>query len=166
MEKDKISLIKSVIKSCDRTPDGNIKPEARERVLQTMKEYLQHAGRLNISELSAWLGLSRQTVKNLTNEILDWWREEGQNQFLVQSKWLESVLRDMDNNPGTFDKDKIAITKLKAMLFDKTNALQKLLLKESLSNISLVFVKTDKPRELLDDKSASIKIENKSDKNN
>ena len=153
MENDKISLIKSAIKSSDRTPDGNIKQEVRERVLWALKEYLQHTGRLNISELSVWLGLSRHTVKNLTKEILGVWRDEGSDQILVQSKWLESVLKDIDENPDTFDKDKRANTRLKTMLFDKTNALQKLLLKEHLSGVSLVFLKTEKPQQLLEDQS-------------
>jgi len=142
---NKDSLIKSVIKYSDRTPDGNIKPEARERVLQIMKDYLENTGRLNISELSSWLGLSRATVKKLTDEILDEWQGEGQNQITVQEKWLQSILKDIDNNPDTFDKDKIAIIRLKSMLLDKTSALQKLLLKRNLSNINMVFIKTDKP---------------------
>jgi len=150
---NKNSLTKSLIRSEDRMPDGNIKPEARMRILEAMKKYLENTGRLNISESSFLIGLSRSTVKKLTDEILNEWRGEGQNQILVQSKWLESVLKDIDNNPGTFGEDKRAIIRLKSMLLDKTNALQKLLLKENLSNISLVFIKTDKPdkpKELLE----------------
>ena len=147
MKKNINSLVISAIKNKDRSADGNLLPKARERVLKAIKEYLQHTGRLNISEIASLTCLSRQTVKNITNEILFEWQEENQDQILVQSKWLESVLKDIEDNPDTFGKGKIEMIKLKTMLFGKMNAFQKLLLKDNLSNINLVILKHNNPKE-------------------
>lgn len=148
MNKKDTSLINSLIKNCDRTDDGNIKPEARERVLVSLKKYLEHTGRANISEIAEMLGLSRQTTKNLIDEILTDWIPKIQDQSLLQSKWMESVLKDLDQNPETFNKDKIAVVNLKSSLLSKLNALQKLALKQDSYGIKLYMIKQVTPKEL------------------
>jgi len=69
MAKKECSLINSAIKDCDRTSDGNLKMEAKEKIIKSLKKYLENTGRANISEISDMIGLSRQTTKNLLNEI-------------------------------------------------------------------------------------------------
>ncbi len=148
MNKKDISLINSLVKNCDRTSDGNLKPEARGRILKSVKEYLENAGRANISEIAGMLRLSRQTTRSLIDEILLEWRPEIQDQSLLQSKWIESVLKDMDQNPKTFNKDKIAIINLKSSLLNKLNALQRLSLKQDSYGIKLYMIKQTTPKEL------------------
>lgn len=58
-QKTKLSLIKSE----ERAPDGNLLPEARKRVIQSIQTYLPKVGHLNISEMAQQLGLSRSTTK-------------------------------------------------------------------------------------------------------
>jgi|WetSurMetagenome_2_1015567.scaffolds.fasta_scaffold91642_2 hypothetical protein len=151
MTKKHISLLNSVDKNCDKLSDGNIKPEVRERILITLREYLEDTGRANISEISKMLKLSRHTTKNLISEILAEWHEEIQDQTLIHSKWIESVLRDIDQNPDTLSKEKITVVKLKSFLLSKFNALQKFALKED-KNISIFIVKNDQSKKLPDDK--------------
>jgi len=152
MTKNKISLIKSVVKIDDRTIDGNLKSEARERILKSVKEYLEHTGRANISEMSQMLGLSRQTTKNLVDEIMAEWSQDIQDQTVVQTKWIESTLKDIDQHPETFDKDKIAVVNLKSSLFSKLNALQKLAIKEDPYRLIICQINKNTPKELPDAK--------------
>ncbi|MEN6511778.1 MAG: hypothetical protein ABFD00_08100 [Chloroherpetonaceae bacterium] len=139
--KKPISLSNSVVNISERTGDGNIKPEARERIINVLKNYLSNAGHANICEISLNLGLSRQTVKNLIDEILIDWHQEIQEESIVQSKWMESVLKDIDQNPTSFSKEKIAIVNLKSSLLGKLNALQKLALKKENSYQMICLVK-------------------------
>lgn len=149
MTKKQNSLSISPIKNSDRSGDGNIKPETRESIKISLKEYLESTGRANISEISEVMGLSRQTTKNLINEILAEWHEEMEDQTLVQSKWIESTLREIDCDPDSFNKDKIAVVNLKSSLLNKLNALQRLALKED-KNISIFIVKNSQSKELPD----------------
>jgi len=152
MTKNKLSLIKSVVKNDDRTIDGNLKPEARERILKSVKEYLEHTGRANISEMSQMLGLSRQTTKSLVDEVLVEWSQDIQDQTLVQTKWIESTLKDIDQHPETFCKEKIAVVNLKSSLFSKLNALQKLAIKEDSYRLIICQINKNAPKELPDAK--------------
>ena len=52
MTKKQNSLSISPIKNSDRSGDGNIKPETRERIKVSLKEYLESTGRANVSEIS------------------------------------------------------------------------------------------------------------------
>lgn len=146
MTKKQNSLSISPVKNSDRASDGNLKPVAREDIIKSLKEYLENTGRANISEISQMIGLSRETTKNLINEILAVWYEEIQDQTLVHSKWIESVLRNVDQNPDTLSKEKIAVVKLKSSLLSKFNALQKFALKED-KNISIFIVKNSQRNE-------------------
>jgi len=148
MNKSKNSLTKSIVKIEDRTGDGNLLPKARERVLKSIKEYLQHTGRLNVSEIASSLNLSRQTVKRLTGEILIEWQNETQSQILTQAKWIESTLKDIDENPEAFGKEKIQIVRLKSMLLGKVNVLQKLLTKEASATVNLYLINQGNKRKL------------------
>lgn len=121
----------SVVKTEDRTGDGNLLPETRERVLKSIKEHLKRVGYLNISELASIFNLSRQTTKKLVDEVIKNWSEEAEDQIQVQIKWYESTLKDTTKNPDLFDKDTIALIKLKSMLLGKINALRKLSLKKN-----------------------------------
>lgn len=136
-----ISLSNSIVKNDERTGDGNIKLEARERIVNILKEYLSNAGHANISEIALNLGLSRQTVKNLIDEILIDWHQEIQEESIVQSKWMESILKDIDQNPASFSKEKIMVVNLKASLLGKLNALQKLALKKESSYQMIYMIK-------------------------
>ncbi|GMX58521.1 MAG: hypothetical protein MCSN_1750 [Candidatus Microsyncoccus archaeolyticus] len=147
-----ISLINSAAKISDRTSDGNLIPEARERILKSVKEYLENTGRANISEMSHMLGLSRQTTKNIVDEILDEWKEGIQSQTLIQSKWIESTLKEMDQSSRLFSKEKIAMINLKSSLLTKLNALQKLALKEESYGVNIYLVKRNELKELPDAK--------------
>jgi len=117
----------SLIKSSERAPDGNLLPETRACVIQSIKKHLQKVGYLNISDISGKLGLSRQTTRKLVDEIIDAWREESKNQIMPQLKYYHSVLNDMDENPETFDKDKIELIKLRSAVFGKINSLMKIM---------------------------------------
>ena len=86
MNKNKLSLSNSIIKKADRTNDGNLTEEARQRALKFFRKYLEHTGRVNISEISRIIGLSRQTTKNLIDEILAEWRQDMQDQAPFQAK--------------------------------------------------------------------------------
>ena len=152
MSKKNNSLINSAIKNKDRTNDGNLLPEARKRILKSIKGYLQDTGRLNISEIASWLNLSRQTVKRLTDEILMEWQNEMQSQILVQAKWLESILKDIDKNPETFGKEKIQVVRLKSMLLGKINVLQKLITKDSSATINLYLINQGDKKKLPESK--------------
>lgn len=121
----------SVVKTEDRTGDGNLLPETRERVLKSIKEHLKRVGYLNISELASIFDLSRQTTRKLVDEVIKNWSEEAEDQIQVQIKWYESTLKDITENPNLFDKDTIALVKLKSMLLGKINALRKLSLKKN-----------------------------------
>ena len=148
MNKKHISHSNSLIKKDDRTNDGNLRPEARERILESIKDYLKYAGRANISEIARFIGLSRQTTKKLVDEVLAEWQEDVQDQSLVQAKWVETVLDDLDENPGTFSKKKIFMIQLKAGLLGKMSALQKLALKEYSPTINLYLIKKQLPDEI------------------
>ena len=124
-EKPQLSLITSE----ERTADGNLLPDVRERVVKSVQAYLRQVGYLNISEISQQLGLSRQTTKRLTDEILTKWRMEMENQFLVQIQWYLAMIKDMDENPGTFTQDKRALARLKSAFLTKTNVLLKIFIK-------------------------------------
>jgi|GEM_PF-6466166 len=146
MDKKECSLINSVVKNCDRASDGNLKIEAREKIIKSLKKYLENTGRANISEISAMLGLSRQTTKNLIDEILIEWHQEIEDQTLVQSKWVESILRDIDQDTRIFGKEEIAMINLKSSMLSKLNALQKLALKNE--SFKIYIVKRDETKEL------------------
>lgn len=154
MSRKHISLSNSLVKNSDKTSDGNLRPEARQRILTSIKEHLQCAGRANISEMARMLDLSRPTVKSLVDEVLlDWGQDiQDQNQILFQAKWMESVIRDIDQNPDAFDKEKIAVVNLKASLFSKLNVLQKLALKKDLHQFNLYLIKQASPKELPNEK--------------
>jgi len=143
MGKSIISLSKALVKNEDRTSDGNLLPETRERLLKSIKKHLQNTGRLNVSEVASMVGLSRQTAKKLVDEILMEWQEDTEDQVLIQTKWFESVLKDIDRHPETFGKEKVEIVKLKSMLLGKLNALHKILLKEKSPKINLYLVKQE-----------------------
>lgn len=128
----------SVIKNEDRTADGNLLPEVRERTINELKKYLQRIGYINISEISSMINLSRQTTKKLVDEILDDWREDEENQIIVQKKWYESVIRDIENKPEMFNEDYINIIKLKSAVLGKINSLQKLSQKEMALNHKII----------------------------
>lgn len=119
----------SLIKSEERTSDGNLLPETRERVCISIQNYLRQAGYLNVSEISAGIGLSRQTTKKLIDEIISKWRSELENQIIIQIKWHQGVLKDMNENPESFSNEKIALMKLKSSFLNKVNSLIKVLIK-------------------------------------
>jgi len=125
IQKPKLSLIKSE----ERTPDGNLLPEVRERVIQSIQTYLSKVGYLNISEMAQQLGLSRATTKKLTDEIIAKWRTEIENQIIVQTKWHLEMVKDMGENPETFSEDKRALVRLKSAFLSKINTLMKVLIK-------------------------------------
>ena len=121
----------SIIKNEDRTGDGNLLPEVRKKTIKELKRYLQQMGYVNISEISSMINLSRQTTKKLINEITENWRVDNENQIIVQKKWHEYILDDINQNPGTFDKEKRANINLQSKIMDKINSLQKLSQKET-----------------------------------
>lgn len=146
MTKKQISPSISPVKKYNRASDGNLKPEARECIIKSLKEYLENTGRASISEISQMIGLSRETTKNLINEILAEWHEEIQDQTLIHSKWIESTLKEVDCDPGSFSAKRIAVIKLKSSLLNKLNALQRFALKED-KNISIFIVKNSQRNE-------------------
>ena len=148
MSKKHISHNSSLIKTDDRANDGNLLPEARERILESIKEHLEYAGRANISEIARLVGLSRQTTKNLINQVVAEWQDDIQDQSLIQAKWVESILDDLDENPETFDEKKIFMIQLKSNLLGKMSALQKLALKDYSPAINLYLIKKGPPKEL------------------
>lgn len=136
----------SVIKIEDRTGDGNLLPEVREKTIKELRKYLQRIGYVNISEISSMINLSRQTTKKLVDEILDDWQEGEENQIIVQKKWYESTIKDIDNNPEMFSKKYTDLIKLKSMMLGKINSLQKVSQKETASKhriINLCLAKED-----------------------
>lgn len=124
MRKRNLSLIK--IGQNDRTADGNLLPEIRERLMNSIKNYLRRSGYLNVSEIAMATGLSRQTISKLVDGIVREWQADAEEQIVVQEKWHESVLKDIDQNPETFTKEKIVIIKLKSAFLTKINSLHKL----------------------------------------
>ncbi len=152
MTKKDLSLTISSVKDCDRTGDGNIKAEAKQRILKSIAYHLKNNGRANISEMAVALGLTRQTTKNFVGEILEEWHQEqkeSQNcQILIQSKWLENIIDDISQNPETYDKGKIAVVNLKSALFGKLNALQKLDQKIGATEINFYVTKNSNIKEL------------------
>ncbi len=152
MTKNNLSLTVSTVKDCDRTGDGNIKAEAKQRILKSIKYHLKNNGRASISEMANSLGLSRQTTKNFVGEILEEWHQEQKEsrncQILIQSKWLENIIDDISQNPEDYDKGKIAMINLKAALFGKLNALQKLDQKIGATEINFYVTKNNDIKEL------------------
>ena len=118
----------SLVTSAERTPDGNLLPGARSRVLQELKTFLQHTGYLNVSEISSALGLSRQTTRRLVEEIARAWQDELRFQFMAQTKWYQEVFRDIQEHPETFSKEKIALIQLQSSLLSKVKSLMKVLI--------------------------------------
>ncbi|MFH0952645.1 MAG: hypothetical protein V1838_05740 [Patescibacteria group bacterium] len=118
----------SLIKSEERTPDGNLLPEVRERILREIKIHLQQTGYLNVSEISSKIGLSRHTTRKLVEEIAQAWRDELQNQFMVQVKWYQGVFKDIRERPETFSKEKFQLIQLQSSLLSKVNSLMKVLI--------------------------------------
>ncbi|MFH1235634.1 MAG: hypothetical protein V1685_01705 [Parcubacteria group bacterium] len=118
----------SLIKPEERTPDGNLLPEARARIIHNLKTYLQQTGVLNVSELSLQLGLARQTTRRLVDEVARAWQDELRYQFMAQTKWYQEVFRDTQEHPDAFSKDKIALVKLQSSLLSKVNSLMKVLI--------------------------------------
>jgi len=129
MPNDKEKPQLSLIKPEERTPDGNLLPDVRERVITSIQTYLRKCGYLNISEIAQKLGLSRQTTKKLTDEILAIWRMEIENQIIVQLKRHREIVRDIDEDPDSFSKEKITLIKLKSTHLNKINTLLKTLIK-------------------------------------
>lgn len=129
MAKNKEKPQLSLIKAEERTADGNLLPDVRVQVVKSIQTYLRQVGYLNISEISQQLGLSRQTTKTLTDEILSRWRMEMDNQIIVQIKWHLEMIRDMSENPESFSKEKITLIKLKSTLLSKVNTYLKVLIK-------------------------------------
>ncbi len=128
----------SVIKNKDRASDGNLLPEVREKTIKELRKYLQRIGYINISEISSMINLSRQTTKKLVNEILDDWRKDEEDQIIVQKKWYESIIQDIENDPEIFNEDYINIIKLKSAILGKINSLQKLSQKEMVLNHKII----------------------------
>ncbi|MGC9968403.1 MAG: hypothetical protein ABSC29_01565 [Minisyncoccia bacterium] len=125
MAKTENSVIK--IGENDRTGDGNLRPEAKEKARRMVAEYVRETGRVNISELSKELALSRPTVRNLADEVLADWRGEIEDQAVVIHKWCERVAKEIDARPDDFDKDEIARVRLKLQMLDKMRAMRKVL---------------------------------------
>ncbi len=113
----------------DRTPDGNLLPEAKDKVKNMIEEYIREAGRVNVSELSRYLALSRPTVRTIVDELLGEWRADIEDQAVVAHKWCESVVKEIDAQPENFDKDTIARIRLKMSLFDKMRVMRRMLKK-------------------------------------
>ncbi|MFH1171915.1 MAG: hypothetical protein V1778_05280 [bacterium] len=118
----------SLIKPEERTLDGNLLPEVRERIIQEIKTHLQQTGYLNVSEISSKLGLSRQTTRRLIDEIVRVWNDESRNQFMAQIQWYQATLRDIEAHPRSYSKEKINLIKLKSSLLSKVNSLRKVLI--------------------------------------
>ena len=115
----------SLIKPDGRTPDGNLLPEVRDRVLREVRGYLKQTGYLNVSEIAMKLGLSRLTTKKLIDEILRAWNDEIRNEFITQIQWYQTVLKDIQEHPETYSKERIQLIKLQSSLLSKVNALRK-----------------------------------------
>lgn len=116
----------SLIKSEDRTADGNLLPEARDRVLEAIRKHLKQTGYVNVSELALKLGLSRPTTKNLVDQILRAWDDEMRNQGIAQFQNTQAIIEDLNENPKTFTKEKIARIKLKLQLLTTNRNLMKI----------------------------------------
>ena len=153
----------SIIKNKDRTGDGNLLPEVRKKTIKELKRYLQQMGYVNISEISSMINLSRQTTKKLINEITEDWRVDNENQIIVQKKWYEHILNDINQNPETFGKEERANINLQSKIMDKINSLQKLSQKESTSKhriINVYLTKQDAQKKPLKLKSQTDKKDN------
>lgn len=153
----------SVIENEDRTGDGNLLPEVRKKIIKELQIYLQNAGYINISEIAGMTNLSRQTIKKLVNEIMEVWRVDNENQIIVQKKWYEHILNDINQNPETFGKEERANINLQSKIMDKINSLQKLSQKESTSKhriINVYLTKQDAQKKPLKLKSQTDKKDN------
>ena len=123
MEKRDISI--TTIDEKDRSGDGNLLPKARDRTREMIEKRIRTTGRINVSELSRLLGLSRPTIRSIADEILTEWHADISDQTVVVHKWCEHVAREIDVHPGQFDKDTIARLRLKMSLFDKMRVMRK-----------------------------------------
>ncbi|GEM_PF-4655166 len=117
----------SKISKNDRTADGNLLPEAKDKARKAFEKYVRDAGRINISELSRHLGLSRPTVRAIADEFLAEWRADIEDQAVVVHKWCEQMAREIDAQPENFDKDAIARIRLKMSLLDKMRVIRRVL---------------------------------------
>ena len=129
MDNQTISVNK--INEKDRAADGNLLPAAKAKALKAIAAYVREAGRVNVSELTRYLGLSRPTVRGLADEVLAEWRAEIEGQTVAVHKWCEEVTKDIDAHPEQFDKDAIARIRLKLSMLDKMRMLRKALRKEN-----------------------------------
>ena len=113
----------------DRTGDGNLLPEAKIKAKKAIEEHVHEAGRINVSELSRRLNLSRQTVRIIADEVLAEWYADIEDQTIVTHKWYENLAQEIDVHPDDFNKDTIPRLRFKMSLFDKMRAMRKILKK-------------------------------------
>lgn len=124
-------LLNSPIKitPTERIGDGNLTPEARRKIIESIHQYISRRGSVSISDLSNQLGLSRQTVRILVNEILDKLRDAEETQILAQIQWHKGVVEKLSKTPEAFTKDQIRILQFHSSMLGKITSLQKALRK-------------------------------------
>jgi len=124
MGKRKQNQAISIIKPEDRAGDGNLLPETRQKALETIKKIIKHSGHVNISALAAQLGLSRQTTKKLVGEVMAELKEDIIDQSIAFRAWLESVVEDIDSQPGLYGEP-IEEISLKMKMLKQINSIDK-----------------------------------------
>ncbi|MGB7957223.1 MAG: hypothetical protein WCF77_00045 [Minisyncoccia bacterium] len=123
MNKPSISVVK--IAEYDRAGDGNLTPDAREKAKSAVVEFIREAGRVNVSELARYLGISRPTTRVIVDEVLAELRAEMEDQTVVIHQWCEDIVKNIDTHPEQFDRNTIARVRLKISFLDKMRTLRK-----------------------------------------
>src|SRR5579872_3976301 len=94
-----LSLI-SPVNAADRSPDGNLLPEAKERVLEQIESYLSKGTSANVQKIATRLAVSWQTAHDLVDEAINRLNiRPGKRTYLaIQMAYLDDVMWRLDEH--------------------------------------------------------------------
>jgi hypothetical protein len=81
------------IKDSERTGDGNLLPEVRERVLADVEAYITKTGDINISEIARQLSITWDFANTIVGEIAEGWRVRGKRELQSQKLLIYGLMK-------------------------------------------------------------------------
>ncbi len=107
----------------DRMPDGNILPEARERIIEALSDKILADGDLSPYRLARRMGVQPSTAKLLIQEAVLRWRTTHENEIAFQKEWIRKKITAVMNAEATDAFDDGLKMRTILALFKELNAL-------------------------------------------
>ena len=110
------------IQESDRTPDGNILPAARARLVDAIDKHISKNKKVNVSEIAQLLDTNWSTANSLVDEVVARWEQEDKKHLKDYKKRVLGLMKrvlDATDEQGTVTSETVRV--LASLIKDLTS---------------------------------------------